>query len=339
MTTDPGDLVLDPTCGSGTTAYMAEQWGRRWITTDVSRVGVPMRTTETITIGPKTTTARGVRYLTEADFRRQVDLGLLRVLDEERDKKGGLKKVKVEAFRYVESETKWLERVLGRDIGAKRGLLVMNDEAHHAYRIAREDLGEEEGYEDPEEKEDETERDANRPFPWVVSDFGLTDAIESGLTKIPQLAVRDSSGEDIPGYFNVWQWIIPKLTSGERGGRKGSPKPEAILKYAHHPVAMLGSLWEEKWRELDENTDDPRPPVFIIVCKNTKIAGVVYDWLAEDKRPTGIPPAKLSGFRNTPESVNTIRVDTRVIQETDTEWAKTDEMRWMRFTLDTVGKT
>lgn len=38
MTTDPGDLVLDPTCGSGTTAYVAEQWGRRWITIDVSRV-------------------------------------------------------------------------------------------------------------------------------------------------------------------------------------------------------------------------------------------------------------------------------------------------------------
>ena len=38
MTTDPGDLVLDPTCGSGTTAYMAEQWGRRWITVDTSRV-------------------------------------------------------------------------------------------------------------------------------------------------------------------------------------------------------------------------------------------------------------------------------------------------------------
>ena len=38
MTTDPGDLVLDPTCGSGTAAYVAEQWGRRWITSDVSRV-------------------------------------------------------------------------------------------------------------------------------------------------------------------------------------------------------------------------------------------------------------------------------------------------------------
>lgn len=40
MTTDPGDLVLDPTCGSGTTAYVAEQWGRRWITTDTSRVAI-----------------------------------------------------------------------------------------------------------------------------------------------------------------------------------------------------------------------------------------------------------------------------------------------------------
>ncbi len=40
MTTDPGDLVLDPTCGSGTTAYVAEQWGRRWITTDTSRIAL-----------------------------------------------------------------------------------------------------------------------------------------------------------------------------------------------------------------------------------------------------------------------------------------------------------
>lgn len=42
MTTDPGDLVFDPTCGSGTTAYVAEQWGRRWITCDTSRVAVTL---------------------------------------------------------------------------------------------------------------------------------------------------------------------------------------------------------------------------------------------------------------------------------------------------------
>jgi adenine-specific DNA-methyltransferase len=45
MTTDPGDLVLDPTCGSGTTAYSAEQWGRRWITIDTSRVALALART------------------------------------------------------------------------------------------------------------------------------------------------------------------------------------------------------------------------------------------------------------------------------------------------------
>ena len=42
MTTDPGDLVLDITCGGGTTAYVAEQWGRRWITCDTSRVALTL---------------------------------------------------------------------------------------------------------------------------------------------------------------------------------------------------------------------------------------------------------------------------------------------------------
>ena len=42
MSTDPGDLVLDPTCGGGTTAFVAEQWGRRWITCDTSRVAIQL---------------------------------------------------------------------------------------------------------------------------------------------------------------------------------------------------------------------------------------------------------------------------------------------------------
>jgi len=49
MTTDPGDLVLDPTCGSGTTAYVAEQWGRRWITCDTSRVALTLARTRLMT--------------------------------------------------------------------------------------------------------------------------------------------------------------------------------------------------------------------------------------------------------------------------------------------------
>lgn len=49
MTTDPGDLVLDPTCGSGTTAFVAEQWGRRWITCDTSRVALALARTRLMT--------------------------------------------------------------------------------------------------------------------------------------------------------------------------------------------------------------------------------------------------------------------------------------------------
>jgi type III restriction enzyme len=344
------------------------------VSAKVCKAGVPLRTTETITIGPKTTTARGTRYLTEADLRHQMDLGLLKILDEERDQRGDLKRVRIESVRYVESDARWAERVLDREMGGKQNLLVMNDEAHHAYRIRAEEK-EEETYEDLEEEEADADflreatvwvegldrinrlreinfcvdfsatpfflakagKEANRPFPWVVSDFGLTEAIESGLTKIPQLAVRDPSGAEIPGYFNVWQWIMPKLTAAERGGRAGSPKPEAILKYAHHPIAMLGELWEETRKEWEKSPEDARPPVFIIVCKNTKIAKVVYEWLAEEERPAGIPSAKISGFKNS-RTINTIRVDTKVIQETDTDSAKADEMRWMRLTLDTVGK-
>ncbi len=55
MTTDPSDLVLDPTCGSGTTAYVAEQWGRRWITIDTSRVAIALARQRLLT-GTSTTT-------------------------------------------------------------------------------------------------------------------------------------------------------------------------------------------------------------------------------------------------------------------------------------------
>ena len=101
---------------------------------------------------------------------------------------------------------------------------------------------------------------------------------------------------------------------------------------------MLGGLWQDDLAVWCKYSQDPRPPVFILVCKNTTIAKVIYKWLAEDEPPTGIPPAKILGFRNTNGAVNTIRVDSKVIAETDDlEGAKSDESRWMRFTLDTVA--
>lgn len=339
----------------------------------VNRTGVPVNTKETVHVGSKTTSARGKRYLSLRDYEEQKRTGIIRIIEEQREKDGSLKSASIESVRYVESDTKLIRRVLGNEIGGKQNILVFNDEAHHAYRIQNE-KEEDLGYldEDDEEEWQAEKKEAtvwvegldkinrhrginfcvdlsatpyylghvgqptNRAFPWVVSDFGLTDAIESGLVKIPQMAVRDTSGNEIPGYFNIWRWILPKLTPAERGATKGSPKPEAILKYANAPIAMLGGLWDQDLQTV--NPEDPRPPVFILVCKNTRISKVIYEWLAEDNPPAGIPKISVRGFANTADRTNTIRVDTRVMEDSESEGSKSEELAWMRFTLDTVGK-
>jgi type III restriction enzyme len=102
---------------------------------------------------------------------------------------------------------------------------------------------------------------------------------------------------------------------------------------------MLAGLWGKELADWGKSGTEPRPPVFILVCKNTRIAKVIYDWLANDEAPTGIPPARIEEFRNTNGKINTIRVDSKVVHETDTGEAKSDESRWMRLTLDTVGRT
>ena len=109
------------------------------------------------------------------------------------------------------------------------------------------------------------------PFPWVVSDFGLIDAIESGLVKIPQLAVRDTTGAEIPGYFNIWRWILHQAADpgGARRQARAAPKPEAILKWAHTPIAMLAGCGRKCARSGSRRKTTPGPPVFILVCKNT----------------------------------------------------------------------
>ena len=344
------------------------------VSAKVVKAGKPVRIRESITIGQKTTTARGRRYLTPEELNRQITSGLLIVRKEERDRQGNLKRVEIETLKYVESDTALLNRVLGRDVGSKQNILILNDEAHHAYRIRKPDPDalEEDIFGDEEDSEEffkeatvwiegldrihknrginfcvdlsatpyflaRVGQETNRPFPWVVSDFGLIDAIESGLVKIPQLAVRDSTGAAIPGYFNIWRWILPKLTPGERGAGR-SPRPEAILKWSNTPITMLAGLWEQTLHEWEARQSDPRPPVFILVCRNTKIAKIIYEWLAEDAPPPGIPPSPIRGFRNTGERTNTIRVDSKIVHETDTGESKSDESAWMRYTLDTVGK-
>ncbi len=341
----------------------------------VQKNGVPETIRATIKIGEKTTSGRGGRYMTEKALRLALEdpKQTMRVVEDQRPKKS---RVIIEETRYVESDTKLMQRLLGREVGGKQNILVLNDEAHHAYRIRQEstETAEEDAEWLDEDRADDLAyestvwidgldrvhkyrrinfcvdlsatpyylaragEDTNRIFPWVVSDFGLTDAIESGLVKIPQLAESDPTGEQQAAYFNIWRWIMSKLTAAERGGKRANAKPEAVLKYAEHPIRLLALAWDELREEWAEEGDDERPPVLILVCKNTRLAGVIYDWLAEGKAPAGIPPADFDELRNQAGTRYTIRVDSKVVAETEVEGAKNDESRWMRFTLDTVGK-
>jgi adenine-specific DNA-methyltransferase len=128
MTTDPGDLVLDPTCGSGTTAYVAEQWGRRWITIDTSRVALALARTRLMAArfpyylladspaGVKKETELTGRtppdYKTQGDIKKgfvykRVPHITLKSIANNPDIKEGMTKAEIDAAiaRYAETET------------------------------------------------------------------------------------------------------------------------------------------------------------------------------------------------------------------------------------------
>src|SRR5437588_10348811 len=75
-----------------------------------------------------------------------------------------------------------------------------------------------------------------------------------------------------------------------------------------------------------------------MVCKNKQLENVIYEWLAYDRGSSAVPPIKIPGFHNNGVT-NTILVHSKVVHETDSGQAQGDQVRWMRFTLDTVGKT
>lgn len=163
--------------------------------------------------------------------------------------------------RGKESPQAFANRVL-KPLGSTKNILVINDEAHHAYRPApvEDDTL---SFEEKKEKEEATiwvsgldmihkarnistvldlsatpfyiqgsGHPEGTPFPWIVSDFGLVDAIESGIVKIPQVPVDSNSGRPQPEYFTLWQWINERLPTKERATAARKPKPESIIREA-----------------------------------------------------------------------------------------------------------
>jgi type III restriction enzyme len=223
-----------------------------------------------------------------------------------------------ETRAFQESPGQMVRRVC-RDFGNKKNVVIINDEAHHCYRRKPDtDLEELKGDEKREAaKRDEKARvwisgieavkskigvkviydlsatpfflrGSGYPegtlFPWVVSDFSLIDAIESGIVKVPRVPVADDSMMgDLPTYRSIWLRIREHLPKKGRGTEavQGEPKLPVELEGALHSLYENYVKYYQKW----ENNADARakgitPPVFIVVCNNTNVSSLVYRYIA-----------------------------------------------------------
>ena len=186
-----------------------------------------------------------------------------------------------------------------------------------------------------------TGNELGKPFPWIVSDFGLLDAIESGMTKIPQLPAQDQSGALDAAYFNIWRWVQDRAEA-DGHGKKIANRPDLVVKYASQPISMLAGEWDkafEQWRkDAEKNGSDFVPPIFIVVCSSTAVAKAIHKWITTN-------PA-LPKFHNQPGKDVTVQIDSSMMKkiedggesssndkDNDADFAKR-----LRFILDTAGK-
>ena len=219
---------------------------------------------------------------------------------------------------FVESPAQVASRVC-REFGMRPGeLVVFNDEAHHCYKQKEiEPIGSEM---DPDERLESSDREEKARvwyrgllglrekvgiktvydlsatpfflngsgygegvlFPWVVSDFSLIDAIECGIVKVPRLPVDDDSTGSQVVYRNLWDQIsaeLPRHTTKTTATRTEAPslppKLEAALFTLYSSYEKAFKSWEQSGGKLGDT-----PPVFIVVCNNTTVSKLVFDWIA-----------------------------------------------------------
>ncbi len=239
-----------------------------------------------------------------------------------------------EALNTLETEGQMLQRVMPELMGIKN-ILALNDEAHHCYREKPSD--EEKDLKGDERKEAEKNREAARLwisgleainrtiglsrvidlsatpfflrgsgyaegtlFPWTMTDFSLMDAIECGIVKLPRVPVADNiPGGEMPKFRNLWDHIGKSMPKKGRG-KAAILDPLAIPTLLKTALEALYGHYEKTYH-LWENEGLRVPPCFIIVCQNTSISKLVYDYISGFEYPPSedgsVPPPFLGTFR------------------------------------------
>jgi type III restriction enzyme len=207
--------------------------------------------------------------------------------------------------RGRESDAAFCRRVL-TGLSPTGRVLVLNDEAHHAYRFPPDAKAA--GVEAEELREATVwisglerihrHREILRaidcsatpmypgafkdkawtPFEWIVSDFALVDAIESGLVKIPRTPTDDNTGEAVPKYRNLWEHIKETLPKRNEADNETHPLTDYLAE-ADGPLKQLAGAWErtfESWREAGRVV----PPVLIAICHDTTVARLLEKHIA-----------------------------------------------------------
>jgi type III restriction enzyme len=219
-----------------------------------------------------------------------------------------------EDLNTLETDGQMLQRVMPDLMGLK-GILVLNDEAHHCYR-EKPGEADDEDLRGDERKEAEKNNEAARLwisgleavnrklgvarvidlsatpfflrgsgyaegtlFPWTMSDFSLMDAIECGIVKLPRVPIADNiPGGEMPMFRNLWEHIRAKMPKMGRGKAEGlspldlPPQLQTALEALYGHYEKTFALWAEKKVAV--------PPCFIVVCQNTAISKLIYDYIS-----------------------------------------------------------
>jgi type III restriction enzyme len=296
-----------------------------------------------------------------------------------------------------ESPEAFAVRVL-KDLSAQPGdqLMVLNDEAHHAYRpkiddvkaadkkkeksvevekVSTDDLNEATIWVDGLDRLNEaldlqmvvdlsatpfylqgTGHIPGSPFAWLVSDFGLVDAIESGITKIPRLPVSDTTGQPDPQFFRLWDHIKDNVSPSEKV--RGKPTPEAVWREANSAIKILASQWKERFDSHQKAKPGQEfiPPVIIVVCDNVNIAQYFFEQISgqvthieettvkgkkKKTSHTSYNPSQLfEELRNSENQTVTLRIDSDLLNKAEAgdSGSKQNEAERLRSQIANVGE-